>query len=192
MYKGLQYLHVSRKNATGSVSLLALADQFARYHVDTIEQKPVKTWDAGVYSRFTASLYAQQTWQKLSLTGNVAYQGGKYADGGKVDGWLLSAQALYAVSSKIKAGLGADYTTGGKSGATSRAFDPLYGTPHKFWGHMDYYYAGSTFGVQGSRITISDCSSGPVQNGVSRQTVTGSFPPATSLRKAAVLDGRRM
>lgn len=149
MYKGLQFLHVSRKTANGQVSLLALADQFPRYHVDTVELKPVKTWDAGVHARFTAAVFAQQVFGKISLTGNVAYQGGKYADGGKVDGWLLSGQALYAVTPKLKAGLGADYTTGGKSSGASKAFDPLYGTPHKFWGHMDYYYAGSTFGATG-------------------------------------------
>lgn len=149
MYKGLQFLHVSRKNANGQISLLALADQFPKYHVDTIELKPVKTYDAGVHSRFTAAVFAQQTFGKFSLTGNAAYQGGTYADGVKVSGWLLSGQALYAVTSKVKAGVGADYTTGGKPGATSKAFDPLYGTPHKFWGHMDYYYAGNIFGATG-------------------------------------------
>ncbi|WP_333863633.1 alginate export family protein [Chitinophaga sp.] len=149
MYKGLQYLHVTRKNATGHISLLALADQFPQYHVDTVELKPVKTYDPGVYSRFTASVFTTQAFSGFTLTGNIAYQGGKYADGAKVDGWLLSGQALYAFTPQLKAGLGADYTTGGKAGATSKAFDPLYGTPHKFWGHMDYYYAGSTFGATG-------------------------------------------
>jgi hypothetical protein len=28
------------------------------------------------------------------------------------------------------------------SGKDNR-FDPLYGTPHKFWGYMDYFYAGT-------------------------------------------------
>ncbi len=149
MYKGLQYLHISRKNTHGQISLLALADQFPRFHVDTIEQKPVKTYDAGVHSRFTAAAYAQQTFGRLSLTGNVAYQGGRYADGGTVEGWLLSGQALYAITPQLKAGVGTDYTTGGKSGSRAKAFDPLYGTPHKFWGHMDYYYAGNTFGATG-------------------------------------------
>lgn len=149
MYKGLQFLHVSRRHAAGQVSLLALADQFPQYHVDTIEQQPVKSWDPGVYARFTTAVFAQQSFGKWAFTGNVGYQSGKYADGGKVEGWLLSGQALYAITPQLKAGAGADYTTGGKSGATSKAFDPLYGTPHKFWGHMDYYYAGSNFGATG-------------------------------------------
>jgi hypothetical protein len=25
----------------------------------------------------------------------------------------------------------------------NNSFDPLYGTPHKFWGYMDYFYAGT-------------------------------------------------
>ncbi len=43
------------------------------------------------------------------------------------------------------------------------AFDPLYGTPHKFWGLMDYFYVASPFGGNGlkdfylkTRYKISD------------------------------------
>src|SRR5690606_38568666 len=28
-------------------------------------------------------------------------------------------------------------------------FDPLYGTPHKFWGYMDYFYVADGFGTSG-------------------------------------------
>src|SRR5690606_9226161 len=28
-------------------------------------------------------------------------------------------------------------------GSTTKRFDPLYGTPHKFWGYMDYFYVGT-------------------------------------------------
>jgi len=28
-------------------------------------------------------------------------------------------------------------------------FDPLYGTPHKFWGYMDYFYTADGFGPSG-------------------------------------------
>ncbi len=37
----------------------------------------------------------------------------------------------------------------GLNGATSNAFDPLYGTPHKFWGLMDYFYVATAFGKTG-------------------------------------------
>jgi hypothetical protein len=42
-----------------------------------------------------------------------------------------------------------DINTGAGLDYTSKSFDPLYGTPHKFWGLMDYFYAGSGFGRNG-------------------------------------------
>jgi hypothetical protein len=45
----------------------------------------------------------------------------------------------------------------------NRQFDPLYGTPHKFWGNMDYFYVADGFGNNGlidyylkSRYKIKD------------------------------------
>jgi hypothetical protein len=41
---------------------------------------------------------------------------------------------------------GWDYLSGNDAFSTStknHRFDPLYGTPHKFWGYMDYFYAGT-------------------------------------------------
>ncbi len=41
---------------------------------------------------------------------------------------------------------GWDYLSGNDAFSTSTTnhrFDPLYGTPHKFWGLMDYFYAGT-------------------------------------------------
>ena len=41
---------------------------------------------------------------------------------------------------------GWDYLSGNdafSSSTTNHRFDPLYGTPHKFWGLMDYFYAGT-------------------------------------------------
>jgi hypothetical protein len=45
----------------------------------------------------------------------------------------------------------------------NRQFDPLYGTPHKFWGNMDYFYVADGFGSSGlvdyylkSRFKIKD------------------------------------
>lgn len=40
---------------------------------------------------------------------------------------------------------GWDYLSGNNAFSASKTnhrFDPLYGTPHKFWGYMDYFYAG--------------------------------------------------
>jgi hypothetical protein len=58
----------------------------------------------------------------------------------------ISAQHSFG---KFSAGPGVDYTSGGGDEAKSKAFDPLYGTAHKFWGYMDYFYSGSAFGKAG-------------------------------------------
>jgi hypothetical protein len=65
---------------------------------------------------------------------------------------LLSASASYAIGRKFSIGPGIDYTSGndGSDPANRNArFDPLYGTPHKFWGYMDYFYVADGFGSNG-------------------------------------------
>ena len=66
--------------------------------------------------------------------------------------YLLSAYTLYPVNKVLSIGPGIDFTSG-NNGAhasnTNRQFDPLYGTPHKFWGAMDYFYVADGFGKNG-------------------------------------------
>ena len=109
----------------------------------------VKVFDNGTWSRMTTGLYFANTFNKLSLSAAAYYQFGKNITGQKLQGELLSGAFQYAISKKFSAGAGYDYTSGGSSGATSKAFDPLYGTPHKFWGFMDYFYVANGFGNRG-------------------------------------------
>jgi hypothetical protein len=56
------------------------------------------------------------------------------------------------VGRKLSVGPGVDITSGNNgSDPTKRfqRFDPLYGTPHKFWGYMDYFYVADGFGANG-------------------------------------------
>lgn len=148
-YKSLEFVYAGRKLAKGNVSFLFLADQFSRYHIDSVNNAPVKTWEGPTYNRMTTGIYFSNTFQRLTLTGSAYYQFGKNADGVKLSGELLSAAFQYALTPAFSAGAGIDYTSGGVTNGTSHAFDPLYGTPHKFWGFMDYFYAASGFGNRG-------------------------------------------
>jgi hypothetical protein len=148
-YKSLQFLYAGKKLDKGNVSLLFLADQFSRYHTDSVNNAPVKTWEGPVYNRMTTGIYFNNTFQHLTLTAAGYYQFGKNPDGIRLSGTLLSAAFQYACTPAFSAGAGIDYTSGGGSGSTNRAFDPLYGTPHKFWGYMDYFYVASGFGNRG-------------------------------------------
>lgn len=149
MYKSMQYAYVGYKLKSGTLSWLFLADQFSRYHTDIVNNVPSKIIDDGVWNRMTTGFYLLNNFKRTSVTASAYYQAGKTSSGTDISGALLSGAAFYNVSKIIIAGAGVDYTTGGMKGSTSKAFDPLYGTPHKFWGNMDYYYAANGFGNKG-------------------------------------------
>jgi hypothetical protein len=149
LYKSMQFLYLGRKLGTGNASLLFLKDDFNKYHMEGTN----RVYDRGVWSRFTTGAYLAATaLKKLSLTASAYYQGGKDKDGNNMDAYLLSAYTLYPLSKQFSVGPGIDFTSGNSSpatGNTNRQFDPLYGTPHKFWGTMDYFYVADGFGRNG-------------------------------------------
>ncbi len=147
MYKSLEFLYLGKRLQKGNASFLFLADQFSKYHIDNGSQ--TKTWDLGVWNRMTGGFYFNNSYGPWAITASAYYQFGKNASGQKLSAALLSAAFQYSLSKYFSGGLGVDYTSGGSSGNTSHAFDPLYGTPHKFWGLMDYFYVASGFGNKG-------------------------------------------
>jgi hypothetical protein len=85
---------------------------------------------------------------KWNVTGTYYYQHGKSAQKSasstKTNAWMGTAKIDYAINKKASAGIGSDYLTGAKnSGSTQTYFNPLYGTHHKFYGFMDYFYLSS-------------------------------------------------
>lgn len=149
LYKSMQFLYVGRKIRAGNASFLFLKDDFNKYHMEEIN----RVYDRGVWSRFTTGGYLSATaLKKLSITASAYYQGGKDKDGKSMNAYLLSAYTLFPVNKNLNIGPGIDYTSGNHSNNTSntnRQFDPLYGTPHKFWGTMDYFYVADGFGKNG-------------------------------------------
>ncbi|WP_018615532.1 alginate export family protein [Segetibacter koreensis] len=146
MYKSMQFLYVGKKLKNGNASFLFFTDQFSKYSTDSVNNK---TYQQGSWGRATTGFYVNNTFNKVGVTGSAYYQFGKTATSQKLSAVLLSAFAQYGFSKKINAGVGVDYTSGGSKGTTSNTFDPLYGTPHKFWGLMDYFYAANPFGKGG-------------------------------------------
>ncbi len=146
MYKSMQFLYVGKKLAKGSASFLFLADQFNKYHTDSLN---VKTYEQGAVSRATTGFYYTNVYNKLGVTASAYYQFGKTSAMQKTSGYLLSLSAQYALAKTVSASAGVDYISGGNKSTTSKSFDPLYGTPHKFWGLMDYFYVASPFGKTG-------------------------------------------
>ncbi len=149
MYKSMQFLYAGKKLKNGNVSWLLFADQFSKYKTDTVNNSAVKTFQPGSWGRATTGIYITNAFGALTTNAAAYYQFGKTATAQKLSAFLLSGSLQYALNKKFGFAGGADYTSGGNSGTTSHAFDPLYGTPHKFWGTMDYFYAGSGFGSRG-------------------------------------------
>jgi hypothetical protein len=154
MYKSMQFLYLNKKLHFGNASFLAFKDDFSKYTfaaTDTLKITPI--YGKGVNSRFTVggNLFGTAA-RKVNFALSAFYQGGKYRDGTELSEYLLSASALYAVARKFSVGPGVDYTTGSDGSDPKnkfKRFDPLYGTPHKFWGFMDYFYVADGFGANG-------------------------------------------
>lgn len=98
---------------------------------------------------FTQTMGANYFYTGSSWKFNVsAYtQLGKNLQGAKTKGYLLAVYADKKLDKKWNIGLGADIVSGNDVGTTTnqdnKIFTPYFGTNHKFYGSMDYFYSGN-------------------------------------------------
>jgi hypothetical protein len=154
MYKSIQFFYVAKKLSFANLSFLSLKDDFSKFHfADNDPEKKSPIYDQHAWSRITAGVNVFGTVaKKISFAASAFYQGGKYREGTPLDEYLLSLSAMYSAGKKFSVGSGVDLTSGNNGSDPSRKFqrfDPLYGTPHKFWGFMDYFYVADGFGANG-------------------------------------------
>ncbi|MBA4316977.1 MAG: hypothetical protein C0412_01110 [Flavobacterium sp.] len=158
MYKSFQYAYLGKKFFFGDLSFLFFKDDFNKYTNVTSGTPAVttKVFGKGVWSRNTTGLYYNvNITRKINLMGSYYHQFGEDKDGRSLSSDLASITSTVQVGRKLFIGPGVDYLSGtdGTKAVTSTSesnlFDPLYGTPHKFWGGMDYFYAANGFGKQG-------------------------------------------
>jgi hypothetical protein len=88
--------------------------------------------------------------EKLNVTGTYYYQMGnnpvKNAPSKKTSAWMAAAKIDYNIDKEFGIGIGTDYLSGSNMNSASQKityFNPLYGTHHKFYGFMDYFYVSS-------------------------------------------------
>jgi hypothetical protein len=124
---------------------------------------PANATDAFDYyqsrSRTTYGLMVNHTLGNASGFGKIALQGAYYGqtgndrEGNDMDAYHWTAALTYQ-KSKWAFTLGYDVLSGNDgssatnnykaiSTAKNNRFDPLYGTPHRHWGYMDYFYVGT-------------------------------------------------
>ncbi len=111
--------------------------------------------------------YQPKQWK---LEGSYYHQFGKGEDGIKIDAWMASAKAAWTPANNYGFETGFDYLSGDKNFAVPpkgsfgmtrhekiRGFNPIYGSHHKFYGAMDFFYVstyvfGFTPGLQNAYI----------------------------------------
>lgn len=156
-YKALQYLYVAKTLNKTKLTGLILADHFSKYINDSV--KNIAGTDTGyvygkhfnqkgVNSRFTTGVLLNSfldSKKAFTLAAAFYYQSGKDRDAQNLSAYT-STVSLAFTKNKFTYTAGWDYVSGNdafSSSTTNHRFDPLYGTPHKFWGMMDYFYVGT-------------------------------------------------
>jgi hypothetical protein len=153
MYKSMQYLYAAKKFKTVKASFLLFKDDFAKYRIDTLRAADGGTLagrfydQTGTNSRITAGVLLNGTFKGgFNYTIGGYLQGGKNRDGADLSAYTTTAYLGYT-KDKFTIGIGHDFLSGNDltdvTNKTDNKFDPLYGTPHKFWGLMDFFYVGT-------------------------------------------------
>ncbi len=139
-YKSIQYiwLHNDWESLSGSFLFLNNGLQFI--DPDNADNNQTR------YSQ-TAGTHLKYSKNKFGLVSNLYYQFGKDVNDNNLSAYLISLEANYKLSETVKATLGGELISGNDTNTLANgdnhAFNPLYGTNHKFNGLMDYFYVGN-------------------------------------------------
>ena len=156
MYKTMQYLYASKTVGKTKISALFFKDDFEKFRTDSLSSGTEKVYGrrydvAGSNSRVTFGAMAVGTAKKFSYSVGAYFQTGTDRDGKDLTAYNIFGYVGYTAG-KMTVGLGYELLSGNDPNTVAtenHRFDPLYGTPHKFWGYMDYWYAGAGSPVAG-------------------------------------------
>lgn len=134
-YKTMQFLWLHKEIGKYKISLLALNNGM---------QWGTKADSSGIRHSQTYGLFAAKKAGVVKATLEAYTHAGEDVSGKLMNGYFLGASATYAKMKKLPLTVGGDYMSGTKSGSgNNSAFNPMYGTNHKFYGFMDYFYVGN-------------------------------------------------
>ncbi|PWJ60609.1 alginate export protein [Dyadobacter jejuensis] len=146
MYKSMQYAYINKKTGRGNLSFLFFKDDFQKY---SLSETGVKIGENGTWKRITLGPYLHTKVGKVwDIQASAYLQTGQDPAGRNIAAYMYTLKATAQLNESVSLGPGFDLSSGG-TGSKNKSFDPLYGTPHKFWGQMDYYYTASSFGQGG-------------------------------------------
>jgi len=164
-YKSFTSLYISKKFNQTKFSALFFNDNFGKYRNDSVGSAAAgyvygKRFASsgvtdsfnyyGTNSRYTYGLTVNHLMGNATGFGKIAIQAAYYAqtgknrDGIKMNAYMYTVSATY-LKGRISITPGYDVLSGNDINTeTDEKFDPLYGTPHRHWGYMDYFYAGTS------------------------------------------------
>ncbi len=132
-YKTMQFAWAHQSYETGKVSLLFLSNG-------------LQAADSTTNFGFTTGTFWKQKMGGLNLTFEGYYQFGEDGAGTTINAYML-ALALGTKLGSHNIEIGGDHLSGTEPGDTeNNAFAPLFGTNHKFYGLMDYFFVGNPHG----------------------------------------------
>lgn len=137
-YKTMQFLWFHKDFESLTVSLLGLNNGVQIGTADTSDI---------IYSQTLGTFTTVKT-GKIKTTMEAYYQTGE-----NLSAYLIGLGLTFTGISKIPITIGYDRLSGtGDSGTKNKSFTPLYGTNHKFYGFMDYFYVGNAH----SKVGLQD------------------------------------
>ena len=114
--------------------------------------------DSSMSNLFTGGVNPEYKFNKdFSIFGSVYVQTGTDLKKVGTDAWMGSINFKYTGFKNTSLTLGTDYLSGtDRDSKKSTAFEPLFGTNHKFYGNMDYFYVGSASAQAGKTVGLID------------------------------------
>lgn len=121
----------------------------------------------GIANRQTYGALGSYNLGGFKVDGEFYYQGGKNKGNTDVSAMLFALHGTLTTDI-TPITLGFEYLSGTARGETiDESFNPLYGTNHKFYGYMDYFYVGNPHGQ------VSGASSGLIDIHIKTKFKTG-------------------
>jgi hypothetical protein len=149
-YKTLQFLWINKSFGDLKISVLGLNNGIPKNTLndqdEIIDQEIIYTQTFGPYAEYKKG--------NLNFAGNAYYQTGKLVNGKSLSAYEFLLEATWKPVKDFSLGAGYEELSGSAADldpTQARSFNPLYGTGHKFNGHMDYFYVGNHVGSVGLR-----------------------------------------
>ena len=140
-YKTMHYAWFHKDWDRSGISVLFLNNGASASTV----QNGVTVADSTIHFSQTLGVYGTKKIGSAELEYDAYYQFGKNPSGTALNAYMAGVNVTFWKAKPHNFSLGVEYLTGDRTSTieNDEAFNPLYGTHHKFYGFMDYFYVGN-------------------------------------------------